>query len=870
MNEPVKRDEVLATARAECLRMFSSLLAGLPKRSADKAFAMAYKTTNFTEHRLFLDAFSALNNRAPVIEKQLHANLSLLLERSAKTAYNPRRTTELLDAGADDWSLVDAHAMDTEIRLQKISGLFHACSGEDIRTLNLRVAALFDQEAVKERENPFRPYLFSRAILEAISGLRLPPDVNEILIEQLATEMVDGVAEIYQALNAYFESQGIPARLIVKLMPSSPAPAENTRRQTEARDEGDSRTRFSSGASMEATPNAQAGGARMARNDSGMVGACAVSMNGRGASVTSMPRIAKLEQLFRMVRKKAGQPGMAREQLDASPLAPDEAYGEAGTRGLLRDEPGKFAVSEPAIAMPDEGWIGSGQVTREKLQSLFKLREPEFSLSQAESGYSPGFTTASAIEQTPVYHHLQHADVPNLVELVDSTGEVRNLIFESRATLQSKASGVDEMMTIDVVGMIFEFILRDAQVPAEIRAQLGRLQFHMLKIALLDPQLLSQELHPARKLINRIGTIATGLKPNDAFTQLFSAEVQRIVEAMLADESGSIVLVARLLDEFEAFVAQHLRSSNAKVENAVEAIEVAERRSVYFSRLSAELRSILAAITVDAYLKDFIQNAWLNAIEKAEHTDAQRGQRYRALVPELLWSILGKPNERERARLLAHLPQMLFDLKAGLGAIRYQERQVFLSWLVESHTAAIKGAGYLPEQPSLSALRKHFQAFIELTSQDQEDTQTAGEFDRRFIRDAAEEMSIKLDEIETIMEFGNAPSTESGADSHAADSGAGEEGINADDVLSRLRVGVPVEVNVDGAPRKAQLNWVNASATNIVLTFENKDVPTTISVSLFRRLLANERARFIEAAPLFERAVSALLETADTVDEFFV
>jgi hypothetical protein len=130
-------------------------------------------------------------------------------------------------------------------------------------------------------------------------------------------------------------------------------------------------------------------------------------------------------------------------------------------------------------------------------------------------------------------------------------------------------------------------------------------------------------------------------------------------------------------------------------------------------------------------------------------------------------------------------------------------------------------------------------------------------------------MSLKLDEIDTIMEFGNAPSTESGADAHAAYSGAGAEDLSADDVLNRLRVGVPVEVNVDGAPRKAQLNWVNASATNIVLTFENKDVPTTISVSLFRRLLVNERARFIEAAPLFERAVSALLETADTVDEFF-
>jgi hypothetical protein len=867
----MKRDEILGTARADCLRMFSSLLAGLPKRSADKAFAMAYKTTNFTEHRLFLDAFSALNNRAPAIEKQLHANLSLLLERSAQTAYNPRRSTELLAAGVDDWSLVDGNAIDAEIRLQKISGLFHARSGEDIRTLNLRVAALFDQEMVKERENPFRPYLFSRSILEAVNGLRLPPDVTELVIEQIAVEMVDGVAEIYQALNAYFEREGIPARLIVKPMPSGPVSAENTRRHGAVQDKDASRAWFPYGASTDAAPGAQAGATRMAGTESGM-GAVVYPAykSGRAAPIASPSRIAKLEQLFRMVRRKAGQPGMAKEQFESLSLASDGAFDEAGLYSPLRGERGNFSVEEPGVGIPDEGWIGSGQIARGKLQLLFTLRDPALSPSQGASSYVSGPAASSSIAQTPVFHHLQRADVPNLVELVDSAGEVRNLIFESRAALQSKASGVDEMMTIDVVGMIFEFILRDAQVPAEIRAQLGRLQFHMLKIALIDPQLLSHENHPARKLINRVGTISTGLKQSDAFTQLFSAEVQRLVEAMLADEAGSIVLVARLLEEFEAFVAQHLRSSNAQVENAVEAIEVAERRSVYFSRLNAELQSVLATITVDSYLKDFIQNAWLNAIEKVEHTDAQLGQRYRTLVPELLWSILGKPNERERARLLAHLPQMLFDLKAGLGAIRYQERQVFLSWLVESHTAAIKGTGYLPEQPSLSALRKDFQAFIELSAQDHGHTKTAGEFDRRFIRDAAEEMSLKLDEIETIMEFGNTPSTESGADPHAKNSGASAEDISADDVLNRLRVGVPVEVNVDGAPRKAQLNWVNASATNIVLTFENKDVPTTISVSLFRRLLANERARFIEAAPLFERAVSALLETADTVDEFFV
>jgi hypothetical protein len=148
----------------------------------------------------------------------------------------------------------------------------------------------------------------------------------------------------------------------------------------------------------------------------------------------------------------------------------------------------------------------------------------------------------------------------------------------------------------------------------------------MLKIALIDPQLLSQADHPARKLINRIGTVSAGLQLNEAFTQQFTAEVQRIAEAMLADETGSIELVSKLSDEFEAFVARHLRSGNANVEHVVEAIEVAARRSAYYSRMKAELGAIFAVVQADRYLKNFIEHAWLNAIEKAEHRDAQLGR----------------------------------------------------------------------------------------------------------------------------------------------------------------------------------------------------------------------------------------------------
>ena len=47
----------------------------------------------------------------------------------------------------------------------------------------------------------------------------------------------------------------------------------------------------------------------------------------------------------------------------------------------------------------------------------------------------------------------------------------------------------------------------------------------------------------------------------------------------------------------------------------------------------------------------------------------------------------------------------------------------------------------------------------------------------------------------------------------------------------------------------------------------NFTTPLLLRVSVFRRLLATQRVRFIEDQPLFERAVAALLDSAARMDE---
>jgi hypothetical protein len=71
--------------------------------------------------------------------------------------------------------------------------------------------------------------------------------------------------------------------------------------------------------------------------------------------------------------------------------------------------------------------------------------------------------------------------------------------------------GRPEAIAIDTMALIFEAIFESDELPDAIRAALGSLQIPLLRVAIVDPALLSREAHPARLLLNRIGHAALGL-----------------------------------------------------------------------------------------------------------------------------------------------------------------------------------------------------------------------------------------------------------------------------------------------------------------------------------------------------------------------
>ncbi|MFZ6752570.1 DUF1631 family protein [Undibacterium sp. Dicai25W] len=954
-------NELLPITRTEFQKTFVQSLEQALPQSVEVLFRKAESSYTSVEQGRYLHACTLLRRPDELIQ-QMSINMDALLTRSFQTTYNTFRPVSALSMKSSSLSLVDANAFDDELLLNEITESFRIEAGDQIRDLNIRIAILFAQDNIKERENPFRPYLLARCIANTIDALNLERELCNILETQIAENFSRHVLRIYENVNHCLALNGVAAELQFKLKKTNLAtPAQSSNNVMEddldtATDDiaqsGEASNQFPGvGQQNQSRVQQYPGGAPSTQ--SGIVEIGGKFYNTASREISSDQPRSPVERLFETVRGiAAGISGaMAQPHVAGVGQVSGNGFAKAFSNGYETgfnsgnsqrypnaaeqnfDQQTAQSAGSPFGANQFK-WLAQNQTIGSVLRKVFggqgnttatngngnatqmHLYNDEGSDAGAETtsgstseqaakyqsggndstgsdmqsnnthpgGASSDASNSSQFKEMPRYsesgivqsvHQLQKTHTAPIEQMFDQLGRIRNLILEQRAQLNDMTEDVDEQMTIDVVAMLFEFILSDNQVPAEIRAQLGRLQFLVLKIALRDQSLLTQKGHPARLLINRVGSISLGLKQIDPSGVHITQEICRIVETLLEDESENSQLFTRMLDEFDAFIARELRNSDKQLDQTVVAVEEAQNRTLRLVHITAQLQEVLKKLTINSFLRDFLESTWISAIEVTERDDIRRGTRYRLLVPDLLWSIVPKAVEDDRTQLFALLPIILGTIREGLASIncdpKYQKE--LLDWLVDAHTAALRTTQSNVQMRSLSlpSVHEHFHHFVypdEETRQDLLGEARTPEI-QKILDKAIRDLDIKVEMLDQIcseeLATESAPiTTDNGGLSDAATPIAT---ATPEMIKERLRTGVSLELHLGFKPSVGKLSWVDPQLQNLVLRLDGHDKPSLVSVRMFRRMIAHGRVKFMEAEPLFERAVQALLTSADVVDQ---
>ncbi|KAF1068658.1 MAG: hypothetical protein GAK45_01298 [Pseudomonas citronellolis] len=152
---------------------------------------------------------------------------------------------------------------------------------------------------------------------------------------------------------------------------------------------------------------------------------------------------------------------------------------------------------------------------------------------------------AQSIEEVDVRHHLEHL-----------------LTRVSHKSGRSRVMGQVDEDVINLVSMLFEFILDDRTLPDSLKALIGRMQIPMLKVAVLDKTFFSRGSHPARRLLNEIASAALGwAEQSDLQRDSLYQKIEQVVMRLLNDFVDDPAVFAELLEDFIAFTGDERRRS---------------------------------------------------------------------------------------------------------------------------------------------------------------------------------------------------------------------------------------------------------------------------------------------------------------------
>ncbi len=245
---------------------------------------------------------------------------------------------------------------------------------------------------------------------------------------------------------------------------------------------------------------------------------------------------------------------------------------------------------------------------------------------------------------------------------------------ERTQELKQAASTPTEKATIEVVALMFQAILAEERIPPSIRVWFARLQIPVLRVALAEPEFFSALQHPARRLIDRMGSCVMGFESNVGSAAL-EAEIKRVVQVIEQYPETGRRVFQLVYDEFQKFLSTYLseQSSASRFVSVAQQVEQKETLSVQYT---IELRKLLDDVPVRPEVRDFLFKVWVDVLAVASVKNGIKSPDTQALkqaASDLLWAASAKPNREDRARVIQQLPGILQQLRKGMGLLGYPQ-----------------------------------------------------------------------------------------------------------------------------------------------------------------------------------------------------
>ncbi len=281
----------------------------------------------------------------------------------------------------------------------------------------------------------------------------------------------------------------------------------------------------------------------------------------------------------------------------------------------------------------------------------------------------------------------------NGMEAVIPAGGTVNVLRELKSRQVLGVLPQEQDQTIDIVAMLFDYILEDKDIPQRMKALIGRLQIPVLKVVMLDKSFFSRKNHPARKFLDTLSQAAIGLPEEQEDDALYEVS-DRLVQRVLCEFEDDVEIFGEVLAELEAHLAEVERQAAEAEARLQQAAEEQARRERARLQAAEEVRRRLEKVELNPVVRTFLDEHWKTLLMMTFLMEGEESDAWLTSVEtmdRLIWSIAPKKTAEERRRLVSELPGLLQNLRQGMELIDMptEARETFFASLARCHSQAV-------------------------------------------------------------------------------------------------------------------------------------------------------------------------------------
>ncbi len=679
-------------------------------------------------------------------------------------------------SGADSrkLTLIDTTVMDESVLTGNIIRVVENLCYDELLDFNRALGFLIGRPDLETKANPLAPTTIVEAFTEALHGLKVDQRIKFTILRELNQSSLGDINAIYADLNKHLEN--------LQVMPA-------LRQSMMHRPERERADRAAADAARD-------------------IAGAPPEPEGEVDLMAVLQRLASAGFGVHKLRQGAMPAGLPPGGIQVPPAGP-AGYGMP---------PGADGGGEHAAApLPTIGPFGGPRilVTQELGDALSRLQ-------QGETGFDVG--------GIPV----QFAGVPQ-----DMHNVLRDL---QESPIGAKANQL-EAMTIELVAMLFDFVFETKDLPDSMKVLIGRLQIPVLKAAMLDGAFFSKKAHPSRLFVNALARAGIGWSPTMGTDDPLYKKIEALTHRVLDEFNDDIYLFDELRKDLETFLAEEEKSAEANIQTSADEIDQRDRQEIARVVSRSEIEKRLEAHTVPNFLGAFLRERWITTLVQLQMQGGEESEAWGsalATLDDLVWSVQPKRTSEERKKLVATLPNLLKRLHGGLQNMGWQadEREQFMSNLVEAHAAAVK--------PSLASVPMPTTAVAEAAAVAAEEAHAKGD-----IETASKARALAEAMAPAPPAAPPEPTVEVVQDHYA-------------ELATSLERGMWIEFEGDdGQLAFAKLAWVSPLRGTYLFTNRQGQKAVSLTADELADRFRNDRARLVEAEPLVDRAFVSMMASLE-------